>query len=124
MRLFAVFSLLLVFFLGCSSQPDSPTAIQGRIFFLKQPLAGGTIVFIPDPTRGSSGPMASAEILADGSFAIQPQPGKEPPRPGWYRVTMAPSTANLPARFSDPGLSGLVREIKGGIVNNFDFYLE
>lgn len=113
---------LLIMILGCSSGPVVPTSIQGRILFQKQPLKGGTIVFTPDMDRGSVGPMASGEIFADGTYTVLPQPGKDSIHAGWYKVSFASQV--LPPKFSDPSLSGQVKQILSGQINKIDFNLE
>ncbi|MEY4612672.1 MAG: hypothetical protein RL179_645 [Planctomycetota bacterium] len=113
---------LLFMLIGCSSGPVVPTSIQGRILYQKQPLRGGTIVFTPDMERGSVGPMAAGEIFADGTYTVLPQPGKDSIHAGWYKVSFA--SQGLPSKFTDPSLSGQVRQILSGQVNKIDFNLE
>ncbi|NBR07239.1 MAG: hypothetical protein EBT92_15940 [Planctomycetes bacterium] len=120
-QLMSAFCLLTVI-LGCSSGPVVPTSIQGRILFQKQPLRGGTIVFTPDMNRGSVGPMASGEIFADGTYSVLPQPGKDSIYAGWYKVSFA--SQGLPSKYSDPNLSGQVKQILSGQINKIDFNLE
>ncbi len=120
-QLMPAFCLLIVI-LGCSSGPVVPTSIQGRILFQKQPLRGGTIVFTPDMDRGSVGPMASGVIIADGTYTVLPQPGKDSIHAGWYKVSFL--SQGLPPKFSDPSLSGQVKQILSGQINKIDFNLE
>jgi hypothetical protein len=120
-QLMPAFCLLIVI-LGCSSGPVVPTSIQGRILFQKQPLRGGTIVFTPDMNRGSVGPMAAGEIFSDGTYTVLPQPGKDSIYAGWYKVSFA--SQGLPSKYSDPNLSGQVKQILSGQINKIDFNLE
>ena len=113
---------LLILILCCSSGPVVPTSIQGKILFQKQPLRGGTIVFTPDMNRGSVGPMAAGEIFPDGTYTVLPQPGKDSIYAGWYKVSFA--SQGLPSKFSDPSLSGQVKQILSGQINKIDFNLE
>jgi hypothetical protein len=99
------------------------------------PLAGGLIVFAPNPERGSDGPLVTAVILDDGSFTLLRADGRPAP-PGWYRVAVAPKAGTvdsptaerpypgLPAKYRNPALSGLEREIKAGTENTFTFDLD
>jgi hypothetical protein len=122
--------------LGCG-RDDKLTPVHGHVFYHGQPLAGGTIVFTPDPERGGRGPLAYGEIEADGRYTLHTEqaPGAVP---GWHRVTVAPPSLtaspgepaahapaiDLPRRYTDPEQSGLVREIKAGKVVEQDFHLE
>ena len=113
---------LLIVISGCSYGPVVPTSIQGKILVQKQPLRGGTIVFTPDMERGSVGPMASGVIIADGTYTVLPQPGKDSIHAGWYKVSFL--SQGLPPKFSDPSLSGQVKQIFSGQINKIDFNLE
>ncbi|NBS91952.1 hypothetical protein EBS67_18460 [bacterium] len=113
---------LLIVISGCSSGPVVPTSIQGKILFQKQPLRGGTIAFTPDMERGSVGPMAYGVIIADGTYTVLPQPGKDSIHAGWYKVSFL--SQGLPPKFSDPSLSGQVKQILSGQINKIDFNLE
>jgi hypothetical protein len=122
---------------GCGRGPAKPVPVSGRVYYQGKPLAGGTIVFTPDPERGGSGPMAFAEIKADGGFTLHT--GTEfGAVAGWHRVTVAaappPATVPgapaprggtpLPAKYSDPERSGLHQEVKAGLANTIDLRLD
>jgi hypothetical protein len=120
---------------GCSSSNGPAIPVEGRVSYHSAPLAGGTIVFIPDASRGSSGPLAHASIQADGSYHLQTE-GATGAAPGWYRVTVvavegfsssggqyAPRSL-LPEKYRDPDLSGLACEVKPGRENKINFNLD
>jgi hypothetical protein len=118
---------------GCGHAPAALAPVSGRVYYQGKPLAGGTIVFTPDPERGGSGPLAFAEIQADGGFTLRT--GSEfGAAAGWHRVTVAaaPSPASvpaarggpLPAKYSDPEQSGLRHEVKAGRTNTIDIRLD
>lgn len=113
---------LLIVISGCSYGPVVPTSIQGKILVQKQPLREGTIAFTPDMERGSVGPMAYGAIIADGTYTVLPQPGKDSIHAGWYKVSFL--SQGLPPKFSDPNLSGQVKQILSGQINKIDFNLE
>ena len=81
-------ALLQLALAGCGGEAKL-APVEGRVLFRGQPLRGGTIVFTPDPDRGNSGPLATAEIGADGRFVLT-SGGKPGAVPGWHRVTVAP----------------------------------
>jgi len=122
---------------GCESGKDSFALVRGKVFYKGRPVHTGTIVFAPDVLRGTMGPLARAEIQADGSYALQTQ-GVPGAVPGWHRVTVLsletsrrsdpdgdfirPRSA-LPEKYRDPELSGLSCEVRRGQDNRIDFDL-
>jgi hypothetical protein len=118
---------------GCGRGQPALAPVSGRVFYRGQPLAGGTIVFTPDPERGGCGPLACGEVGKDGSYSLST--GREKGAvPGWHRVTVAPARvdgpdgkpapAALPRCFSDPDLGGQCVEVKPGRLNTHDIRLE
>jgi hypothetical protein len=127
----ALLALLLV---GCGTDGPRLAVVRGKVSYRGTPLHGGTIVFTPDTLRGDDGPIARAEIQADGSYALKtgPFPGANP---GWYRATVVslvepvPGSGGrpqslLPSRYRDPEQSGLSFQIKPGQENVFNIDLE
>jgi len=119
---------------GCSGTDLSgteATSIRGVVTFQGQAMAGGVIVFTPDPERGGQGPPLTADIAADGSYAIVETP-QRPILPGYYRVTLAPpphwryapGAAPFPLALTRPDQSGLLRDIRAGQVNLYSFAIE
>jgi hypothetical protein len=130
--------VLISFPIGCNRvAPTINTTVQGRVSFQGQPLAGGVVVFSPDPERGGSGKPIPAEIAQDGRFQLNIGAGTVI-SPGWYRVTIAsaPNSASIgpeiapgnriafPPQLARPDQSGLVREVKEGQENTFSFDIE
>jgi hypothetical protein len=111
--------------------------VQGTVFFRGAPLSQGTIVFTPDASRGSSGPLARSEIFANGSYDLRT--GDKPGAlVGWYRVTVvavenpvtlavggfAVPRSLVPEKYRDPELSGLECEVRAGQANRVNFNLQ
>jgi hypothetical protein len=136
-RLFLL-GLLGLALAGCDSGAPVLASVHGRVSYNGILLHTGTIVFTPDPLRGTVGSLAHGEIQADGSYVLYTgdQPGVAE---GWHRVTIvalehpaqAPAGTQrlvprslLPDKYRDPGLSGLVCEVKGGNDNRIDFNLD
>ena len=118
---------------GCSRKPAAgPATVRGRVTFQGRPLAGGLVVFSPDPDRGGSGKPARGDLDPDGAFRLKL--GGDPAiPPGWYRVAVAPAPAYptsalggpaFPRDLARPDKSGLVREVKPGEENVFEFAVE
>ena len=129
-------AVLLVLIAGCGVQAPSPeTVVRGQVLYRGEPVAGGLIVFTPDPDRGTDGPLASAAVQADGTFQFDAETARGLTG-GWYRVAIAPpagtvdvATAErpypgLPARYRNPGRSGLTCEVKPGTEHFFPFDLD
>src|SRR5262249_9526471 len=109
---------------GCGKRSSNGAQVQGTVYLHGVPLEGGTIVFIPDAERGGSGPIGHAEIRAGGAYTLHALEGTGL-APGWHRVTIAGASNHpLPARYSDPELSGLEREVTSEKVNIIDIRLE
>jgi hypothetical protein len=120
---------LLALAAGCGHGGDAELVpVYGKVSFRGRPLAGGTIVFTPDPERGGRGPLAVGTIAGDGKFTLRSE-GKLGVVPGWHRITVCgPAVAGdesaLPCRYTDPEHSGLAREVLAGKANVFDLPLE
>jgi hypothetical protein len=133
----ALVAVLLVLSAGCGKRGAQALApVAGRVNYRGRPLSSGTIVFIPDAVRGTSGDLASAAIQRDGTYHLKTGTGNGA-APGWHRVTVvavqgAPSAGQrlvlpfslLPAKYQDPQLSGLSCEVLPGKENTINFNLE
>ena len=133
-----VCALGLLWAVGCGgpSPGTDVVPVQGKVFYKGQPLVTGTMVFTPNADRGSSGDLATAQIQPDGSYQVKCK-DKVGAAAGHYRVTvmaveMLPPAPGqpygeprslLPARYSDPRLSGLDCEVKAGRDNTINFNL-
>jgi hypothetical protein len=110
---------------GCAEKARPEVVVRGQVLYRGDPLAGGLIVFAPNPERGSDGPVLSAMVQDDGTFALAGPDGKPVPA-GWYRIAVAPKAGTVdtptperpypgvPAKYRNPALSGLEREVKPG----------
>jgi hypothetical protein len=133
-RLFLI-GMVCAALIGCNRSKPTDTVVRGQILYRGEPVSGGLIVFSPNEDRGSSGPVVTATLQNDGSFALAGVDGK-PVTPGWYRIAVAPRAGTtaiptaarpypgLPQHFRNPSLSGLEREIKPGVENLVCFDLD
>ena len=120
LRVCACWVLLLA---GCGSKAPL-TPVQGTVQYRGRPLAGGTVVFTPDPERGGHGPQAWAQVEADGRYRLMTD-GKGGAVAGWHRVTIAgPPGIALPAHYLDPETSGQRVEVVAERANRCDLRLE
>lgn len=131
-QIFPLSFIVIAALLGCDAGGDSLAPVRGRVYYKGTPLGHGTIVFIPDEDRGNGGPMARAEIGPDGGYTMQ-SGERSGAAVGWHRVTVTsveidPASGGprtlLPAKYSDPALSGLSCAVKPGRENRIDFRLD
>jgi hypothetical protein len=113
---------------GCGTNaPPGPATVRGKLTFNGRPVAGGLVVFAPDPRRGGRGKPVSAETGPDGGYRFPLD--RSPPVPaGWYRVALMPAAPGppgagvpFPPQLARPDLSGLEREVRAGQEHVFDF---
>ncbi len=112
---------------GTNAPPHGPATVRGKVTLNGQPVAGGLVVFTPNPDRGGRGKSAYAETGADGSYLLLLDKSKAIPA-GWYRVSLSPPPATaaglFPAKLARPDLSGLEREVQMGKEHVFEFVVE
>jgi len=125
----------LLLLAGCQPSNEPMTLVRGKVLYKGLPVAGGTIVFIPDTSRGTHGSIATAEIQPDGTYTLMTNTllGAVP---GHHRVTVASHQVPylavsapawrpaLPSKYRDPHLSGLVREVLPNTPNSINFDLD
>jgi hypothetical protein len=130
--LFAAAALLVLLVTGCEQGPVTFVPVHGKVFYRGVSLHTGTVVFTPDTLRGNNGPLATADIQADGSFTLRTG-AVSGAVPGWHRITVlaveAPKSGGrprwlLPEKYSDPELSGLSGEVKAGQANTINLNLD
>src|SRR5262249_46851072 len=113
-------------------------SVHGRVTYRGVPVRAGTVVFVPDGSRGCHGPLAQAELQSDGSYTLRTEDAAGAAA-GWYRVTVAsvrmpegpteggkvvaPITL-VPEKYRSPDLSGLSCEVRTDRDNRIDFNLE
>ena len=79
-------SLLGIAAAGCGDSKPALAPVRGHVYFHGAPLAGGAVVFTPDPERGGHGPLACARIGDDGGYVLVTGPDMGAVS-GWHRVT-------------------------------------
>jgi hypothetical protein len=123
--------------LSCQRGRGPMTTVAGRVTYNGSPLPSGTIVFVPDTSRGEQGPIAFGTIHADGTYTLKTGEAQGASA-GWYKVTVNSLTSSLsqsgqpftfpqsviPEKYRDPDLSLLVCEVKAHQANSIDFNLK
>lgn len=123
---------------GCERGTLERVAVSASVTYRGEPLRSGIIVLVPDESRGTNGPLAQAEIQADGTGVFQTA-GLPGVAPGWYRITLGSADqepdqagnlhwpdppAPLPDKYRAPQTSGLCCEIRFGQDNRIRVELE
>jgi hypothetical protein len=123
---------------GCDSGPTLPprAKVKGRVTLDGKALPTGMVTFVPDKSRGTSGPPAVGGIDSTGHYelttdrqsegdgavvgfhqvrVIANEPAKDPMQ------SMTPSL--IPLRYNNEATSGLRFEVKAGQENEIDLPL-
>ena len=113
---------------GCGGSEPTLVPVAGQVFYRGRPLNGGTIVFTPDAQRGGRGPLACAEIDAEGRFTLRTG-DKKGATAGWHLVTIAALPPGrfgdeLPPRYRDPEASGQCVEVKAERGQPYNLFLD
>jgi hypothetical protein len=149
--MYAGLSLLALVGCGKAAGPEF-APVTGRVTLNGQPLAAGTIHFVPDESQGSSGPMSTGGMQADGSFSLRGPGRRVGAIVGNHRVylTMPISdftptpvvidgevvvqepkrggssdpTAQVPKRYLQPDTSGWTASVVAGGANVYEFEIK
>lgn len=114
---------------GCGRRdPVLFAAVAGKVTVSGMPLGPGEaeIIFVPDASRGTKGPMSIGLITADGIYALTGPGGRRGAIVGHHRVYFAVPDAGgkIPQRFLAAATSPLTAEVQPQSVNLLDFNCE
>lgn len=117
---------------GCQqgSTLSSPTAIvTGQVTLDDKPFTQGMVVFYPDKSKGTTGPIGVGAIDENGRYQIKTS-GNDGALVGWHTVTVQAHaddegmTSLIPDKYSLPDDSILKKEVKAGQDNVIDLELK
>src|SRR5690606_162016 len=60
--------------------------VRGTVTLEGEPIKNGTVMFEPDESKGTTGPLAIGTILADGTFVLSSQSVGDGAVVGFHRV--------------------------------------
>src|SRR4051794_23200847 len=63
-------SACLIALTGCSNNGLTLGRVQGKITYKGQPVSAGEVFFMPDESKGTTGPPALGSISSDGSYVM------------------------------------------------------
>lgn len=128
-------SLLIVTSLtGCGAASDAPVLakVTGTVMLDGKPLTRGSVQFLPDSSKGTSGRMALGEIGPDGDFTLTTTTTGDGAQVGFHKVSVTcvdappfdpknpvPTTVKwlIPEKYGSEHTSGLTAEVKEGEEN-------
>jgi hypothetical protein len=123
---------------GCSGGPELPprATVRGRVTLDGKALSTGMVTFVPDKSRGTSGPPAVGGIDSTGHYELSTDRQSEGDGAvvGFHQVrvlcnepakdamqSMTPSL--IPVRYNNEATSGLRFEVKAGQQNEINLPL-
>jgi len=135
----AFFSVAVLSLSGCGGPATPPTARVGGIVTLDgQPLSSGSVRFVPDRSKGTTGRMAVGVIGSDGRFTLTSFKPGDGSLVGFHKVAIIcegeappfdpkipppPPKSLIPIRYTDDKTSGITAEVKSGTKHDFEFKL-
>ncbi len=80
---------LLACMAGCGSANGLQLAkVRGKVLFKGEPVTGGTVLFEPDTSKGTTGPAAAGSISKDGTFVLSTEESGDGAVVGYHRVAI------------------------------------
>jgi len=74
--------------LGCSNNGLNLGRVRGTITYEGEPVTAGEVLFMPDESKGSTGPPASGSIGADGTYAMSTEESGDGAVVGVHKVAV------------------------------------
>ena len=69
-RLALLSTATLVFGFGCAGNGLNLAKVRGKVTYKGEPIKNGTVMFMPDESKGTVGPPAVGTITSDGSYIM------------------------------------------------------
>ena len=126
---------------GCSGDKATMAEVKGKVTLDGKPLTIGAVSFIPETTKGTTGPMSGGAISPQGEFTLMGANGQKGAVIGFHKITVHPPlvggssptgaapvaaapTAVIPIKYSNISSTDLTQEIKKGVVNEITLELK
>jgi hypothetical protein len=62
--------------------------VQGKVTYKGEPLKYGTVSFVPDASKGNSGPIATGSIKEDGTYILSTDEGGDGALVGHHKISI------------------------------------
>lgn len=86
-RFAGALAVILVGAVGCGSDNGLDLApVRGTVTFMGEPIRNGTIMFVPDDSKGTTGPQAIGTITKDGSYILSSESSGDGAVVGFHKV--------------------------------------
>jgi len=79
---------LLAGLLGCSNNGLTLGKVRGTVRYNGQPLTAGEILFVPDESKGTTGPQALGSIGSDGTYTMSTEESGDGAIVGTHKVAI------------------------------------
>ncbi len=110
-------SFLLLFCLialtGCSNNGLTLGRVQGKITYKGQPVPAGEVLFMPDESKGTTGPPASGTISSDGTYVMSTEESGDGAVVGTHRVGITGREAKPISEENVVTVHGLPQSFRG-----------
>ena len=90
---------------GCGSDNGlSLGRVHGKVIYKGEPVKYGTVSFVPDPSKGTKGPIAMGTIKDDGSYVLSTSDAGDGAVVGHHKISVVgldptPIPGKAPAPF-------------------------
>ena len=95
--------------------------VTGKITVAGQPVTRGSVIFMPDEAKGTTGKAAVGDIFPDGTYTLRTFKTNDGAIVGHHRVVISgraieddegmPPDQRIPPRYGNPQQSGLTAEV-------------
>ena len=122
---------LLLPLAGCQKKSNLPplAVTTGTVTYEGKPLTSGLVTFVPDVSKGTTGPTGIGYIQSDGTYRIQTAQ-QDGALVGHHKIRVKSVDTTkfgepwlIPIEYDSPTKSGLTTEIKAGQPNVVDLPL-
>ncbi len=89
MRVPAAISMaaILIGVAACGSNNGLNLAsVSGKVTYKGKPIKNGTVMFVPNESKGATGPQAIGTIKNDGTYSLSSQDANDGAVVGWHKV--------------------------------------
>jgi len=104
--------------------------VTGRVTLDGKPLSHGSVTFVPDASKGTTGPLGSGAIGQDGRYQLRTV-GQNGALVGWHKIRVMAIDRTKPGKpwiipidYGHPDKSGLTAEVRPNQDNEVNLVLK
>jgi len=112
---------ILIGVAACGSNNGLTLApVQGKVTYKGQPIKNGTVMFVPDESKGATGPQAIGTIKSDGTYILSSQDANDGAVVGMHKVGVLgldpePMSKEDAAKIEDDPMKYLQQKTQAGL---------